>query len=285
MLSRKRAAVAGAVATALACLLGVAPAGAHPEIDSQIADVTRRIEAAPDDASLFLRRGELHRIHREWDLAAADFARALELEPSLHHVHLSAGRMELDAGRPRRAVRSFDRFLSLEPASAKALGLKGRALAAMGKHLAAAKAFDAALAVDDGVAEFYLERARALQAAGNAHLARALAGLDAGIERLGKAPTLELLAVDLELERGAVDAAILRIDRVVAMAGRKDPWLYRKAEILEAAGRLDDARRVYEDVLRRIEELPESRRGSRAARELAGQTRAALERLPAGGGS
>ena len=259
---------------------------AHPEIDVQIADVTARMAETPGDATLWLRRGDLHRIHRDWDLAAADFAHALKLDPGLSRVHLAASRLELDAGRPARALAAAERYLATDPRSVKALALQGRALHAMGKHLAAARAFDKALAEDPGVSELYMERANALHAAGRAHVAEAIRGLDAGIAQLGKAPTFELQAIDLELVRGAHGAALERIDRVIAIANRKDPWIYRKAEILEAAGRLTEARTLYADVLRRIDELPVNRRGTRAARDLAADAQAALERLaPVGDGS
>jgi tetratricopeptide (TPR) repeat protein len=276
------------VAQAAVMLAGLAalaiPVQAHPEIEKQIADVTAQMKESPKDATLLLRRGELHRIHREWDLAAADFAGALDLDPGLTRVHLSAGRLELDAGRPARALKATGRYLATDPHNVKALALKGRALHAMGKHVAAARAFDQALAANDLVAEHYIERARALEAAGKRHLAEAIRGLDAGVARLGKAPTLELLAIDLELQRGAHASAVERIDRVIALANRKDPWIFRKAEILESAGKTEEARALYADVLRKIEELPASRRATRAARDLAADAQAALDRLSTTGG-
>ena len=52
----------------VSCLL----AWGHPGIDEQITDLTELIANEPENATLFLRRGELHRIHRNWDKATAD---------------------------------------------------------------------------------------------------------------------------------------------------------------------------------------------------------------------
>ena len=41
------------------------PCWAHPEIDTQIDDVSARIASEPSDALLLVRRGELHRVHRD----------------------------------------------------------------------------------------------------------------------------------------------------------------------------------------------------------------------------
>ena len=46
----------------------------HGMLDAQIADATRAIAADPGNGQLYVRRGELHRLHRDWPQALADFA-------------------------------------------------------------------------------------------------------------------------------------------------------------------------------------------------------------------
>ena len=55
----------------------------------------------------------------------------------------------------------------------------------------------------------------------------------------------------------------------------------RRAEILESAGRVDEARSAYAAALEAIETLPFSRSGSRATLRLKTRAEAALERLDA----
>jgi tetratricopeptide (TPR) repeat protein len=268
------------VAAALA--LCVPSPWAHPGIDEQIADVTRRIEATPGDATLFMRRGELHRIHRDWNAAAADYARARALDPKLAAVDLCEGSMLLDAGRHREAKKMMDRFLARVPEHSTGHGVRARALARLGRHLEAAADFTRAieLARDDRPGpDYYLERARALAAAGAPHLPEAIRGLDEGIQRLGRPVTLELLAIELELELERWDSALARVDRIAEHAARKETWLVRKGEILERASRPALAREAYSATLAAIETLPPSRRRNRAVERLEQQAREALERL------
>ena len=52
-----------------------------------------RFEQDPNNASLYLKRGELHRIHQDWPAAAADYDRAAQLDPNLAVVDLARGAM------------------------------------------------------------------------------------------------------------------------------------------------------------------------------------------------
>src|SRR5512132_3461569 len=109
---------------AAACLAGMAvgPAWAHRGIDEQIRDVTRRIEAAPRDATLLLQRGELHRAHGDWAAAERDYVSAHRLSPSLEAVDLCLGTMLLESGRRfPEALAALDRFLARKPGHAGGL--------------------------------------------------------------------------------------------------------------------------------------------------------------------
>ena len=94
---------------------------AHPDVDRQVADITSRIEQEPRNAQLYLKRGELHRIHRAFDEAERDFRRARRIEPKLAAVDYFLGRLKLDVDRPKQAKKLLDRFLAREPGSSKAL--------------------------------------------------------------------------------------------------------------------------------------------------------------------
>lgn len=256
------------------------PALAHPAIDKQIADLTARIEAAPT-AALYVRRAELHRIHRDWDLARADFDRARELEPELADIDFGLGRLLLDADKPAEAVTALSRFLAVRPDHSAALAARARARALLGQHAEAAKDFDAAIAHlqgGPGQPGYYLERARALVAASPDNRARALAGLDEGLERLGQPVTLQLLAIEYEIELNHIDGALARLDRIAAQSSRKETWLLRRAEILENAGRIDEARSAYNRTLDAIEGLRPGRRANRAVQRLETAARAGAER-------
>src|SRR5687768_14172459 len=83
-----------------ACMLALvtsAPAFAHPDSDGQIGELSRAIEQSPT-ATLHLKRGELHRSHRDYGAALADFEAAARLAPGMYEVLLSEGRVLFEAG-------------------------------------------------------------------------------------------------------------------------------------------------------------------------------------------
>lgn len=256
---------------------------AHADLDRQIADMTTRIEKDPRNAELYLKRGELHRIHRDWGAARTDYRRARKLRPDLATVDYFIGKLHLDAGRPKQAKKSLDRYLAREPTHAKALVARARALVRLGKPLDAAGDFTRAIDSYDSEARpdpsYYLERARALMETETDLVDVALAGLDEGLARLGRPVTLQLYAVELELGRGRHDEALARLETIASQSGRQETWLVRRGEILESAGRHDEARAAFTRALDEIESLPAGRRGSRAMLRLRAQAESALARL------
>src|SRR5688572_33256037 len=53
------------------CLVITLPLAAHGDLHERIAALTKQIDDAPTNAELYLKRGELHRAHRDWKLALA----------------------------------------------------------------------------------------------------------------------------------------------------------------------------------------------------------------------
>ena len=122
--------------------------------------------------------------------------------------------------------------------------------------------------------ELYLESAEVLREAGRE--GEAVAVLDEGMARLGRLGTLAAMALDLEIALGRTEAALRRVDALIAAAPRKEGALYRRGAILEKAGRVAEARAAYELALAAIAAVPEYRRGTEATRTLQIQIEAAL---------
>ncbi len=227
-------AAAAAPLALLLAILAAAPGVAHVAIDEQIAELTRRIEADPGDASLYLRRGELRRLHGEHGAARADYETARRLEPAMAAVDLCLGTLLLEAGRPDEAAAALDAFLNRRPDDPEGLAARGRARTRLGRHLEAAEDFTRAIAQHREPAsprpELYLERARALSAAGDAWLEEALRGLEQGAERLGRPVALVLAAAEIERRAGRPADARQRLESVgphaagaAARAAFRDP--------------------------------------------------------------
>jgi predicted Zn-dependent protease len=252
-------------------------ARAHEGLHEQIAAITAKIKRDPKNASLYLQRGELHRLHRDWLRAAADYDRAERLQPSLKTVELARGKMFLESGRLQRAKLTLDRFLTGQPDHYEGLITRARVLAKLGARIDAGKDFTQALSLSSlPEPELYLERANVL-AADEQHIDEALTGLDEGLSKLGSLVTLQLAAIDLELRRKNYDRALARLDQIAAQSQRKEAWLVRRGEILTLAGRDEDARTAFNAALTAIESLPPAHRQSRAVSALEHRARSALK--------
>ncbi|RYD69120.1 MAG: tetratricopeptide repeat protein, partial [Verrucomicrobiaceae bacterium] len=249
------------------CLVPVFPASvhAHGDLHEQIQAVSILIEKMPS-AELHLIRGELHRAHREYDEALADFDRAEALDTEIDAVHLARGCTLVEAGKYMEAEKALSRFLNEQPGHPAGYLYRARAVVAL-------KQFDRSVADYDqaiGLAEVpkpdhYIERAEVLKRAGK--LPEALVGLEQGIARLGALVTLEIMALEIEMELKRHDAALVRVERLIASAQRKERWQERKAAILSKAGRKAEAKQSYEVALKSVEELPQRLRSIRASQE------------------
>ncbi len=155
---------------------------------------------------------------------------------------------------------------------------RGRVLALRGDTLAAEVDFEQAIAIAP-TPDAYLERAQTLVAADDGQIENALSGLDEALSAFGPVVPLTELAIELELKQGNYDAALMRLADIAAITPRQDVWLARSAEILEQAGRLDEAQMAYEDALAALDILPSHRRNTRASMATEDRIRASLDRL------
>jgi tetratricopeptide (TPR) repeat protein len=264
--------------------LFASPALAHGDLDRQIIELTARIEAEskrPVDAGLRAQlhfdRGELHRLHGEWSWAQADYGQALRYRPDLHAVELARSRLLLESGRPRRAQAAVQRFLKAEVDHPDGLFVEAQILAKLGWGLKAVTFLDRAISrLGQPEPDHYLSRADVLAGLGKAHLPRAVAGLDEGIQRLGPLVSLDSRAIDLDLALGRHDSALRRADRQAAATIRKDLWLARRADILDRAGRRPEARATRQQALGAIASLPAHVQNRKATLDLKQQLAAAL---------
>ncbi len=261
---------------------GASNALAHGELHELIDKATREIALNPRNPNLYLARAELHRGHSAWDAALADLARAEALSNQWHILHFARARLLLSAEWYESARVSADRFLEAAPAHEECLVVRARARMKLGEPLAASEDYSRAIAAaDPPVPELYLERAQALAAAGAGYLDRAVQGLDEGLGKLGPIATMQLAAIDLELKRNRVDAALARVDKIMAQAPRKETWLSRRGEILRQAGRNPEAAAAFGAALKELEALPAHRRATPAMAELEARVRKALAEVSA----
>ena len=131
--ARSRTVMSVLASCCLALTVVVSSAFAHADVHERIAAVDKLIEEAPRDPKLYLKRGELHRLHRDWDAALADYRRADELQPGLDEVRFLRGRLLQEAGRSQDAKRELDGFLAGQPDHREALLMRARAFVSLGE--------------------------------------------------------------------------------------------------------------------------------------------------------
>ena len=61
-------------------------------------DVSAQIQADPENAGLYFKRAELHRLHGELEESAADYDRVARMDSSFVAVHLGRGKLLLEIG-------------------------------------------------------------------------------------------------------------------------------------------------------------------------------------------
>ena len=260
-------------------VLATASALAHGDLHLQIEDATKLIAQQPGNADLYLKRGELHRAHQDWDAAQADYDFAFTLKPSLAVIDLARGKMFLEANWPLSALVALDRFLLGHSNHVDGLSTRARTLVKLGRRLEAVRDYSEAInhAAQPGP-ELFLERSQALTNEGPAFVDQAIKGLDEGITRLGPLPVLLQSAIEMELKQNNFDGALARLERISPQFGsRQETILVRRGEILQQAGRAQEANAAFAAALKALDSLPPSRRQVPAMAELEQRIKLALQ--------
>lgn len=271
---------------ALLCIMLIAPGLAVPDEDLhlRIERLSARIDAAPADYQLHVRRGELYRQHADFEGALADFAEAARTGPPEFQssVDFLRGRTWLDAGRPDIALPVLDRFVKAQPEHVGGRLVRARVHEALDQFEAAIWDYSVAIKLQDRPSpDLYLDRAR-LQASDRVNRPDdSLRGIDEGIATLGPLVTLLQFAIELETRRDNFEAAMQRIAALPERVQSQPRWLVRRADLLQRAGRIEEAQGVYAAAFVAIESLPKNRRNTRANTALAATVAASLAVPPA----
>jgi tetratricopeptide (TPR) repeat protein len=248
-------------------LVAAAGALAHGDVHEQIEVLTRAIARTPS-AELYLKRGELNRVHGDFGAALDDYESAEKLDPRMDAVWLCRGRALFESGHPETARVVLDEFLQRKPDHAEAHVVRARVHAKLGERRRALEDYDRAIALSaEPRPEHFVERATVLLELGEPDAA--LAGLEAAMTRLGEIPSLQLFALEAEVNLQRYDAALRRLDGVLARAERKEHWLAKRAEILAQAGRAAEAADAWRATLAAIQALPPRLREAPAVQALA----------------
>jgi tetratricopeptide (TPR) repeat protein len=270
------------ILTAICAVATVVDASASPhgDLHERIALATKKIAAHPDAAALYVERGELYRQHGDWAAAHADYDRAEALEAGLPAVRLCRAQAFFDAGRLEPALAAVDGFLARDGRHGLAHVLRARILGRLERFGESAAAWDQAIAVLPVAApDHFLARADALVQSTPAQTARAIAGLEEALTKLGGAVAIELRLIDLLAAANRLDDALAHLDRVASRAQRQESWLAKRGDLLAAGGRTCAARSAYAQALAAVARLDPRIRALAATKTLERRVRGALDAL------
>ncbi len=246
-------------------LVALAPSvEAHPDIAEKEAFVEKALKESPEDPRLHLQRALIQRQRARWDEAAASYLRAAALGADRDQVGVSLAQVFLDAGWLKTAEMQVQQVLRRRPENAQALITRAHVRRALGKPQ------DAAADFERGIDRLAHPEPGLVHQAMNAQLAAgrpevALQIADAAMLKIGIVVSVQLPAIEIELELRRPEAALARIDVLLLQAPRHELWLAQRGEILEGAGRVAEARATYEHTLSLIQERPPRRRSKKIA--------------------
>lgn len=213
---------------ALILLFWISGLAAHPELRSQIDELSQAIAVLPIEADSLIQRGDLYRRHGDYEAAAQDFSTARTLQPQHHLIDFYEARLALEQANPEMAERLLSQFLTVHPNHAAGLTLRGKARAAQARFREAADDYAAAIAMTPTPSPAqYLNLARLLKQAGSDHLPDAWAALDEGLDRFPTDVALLGIATDLALKVGEQDRAASYLKAVPRAVRALPQWQAR----------------------------------------------------------
>jgi len=250
----------------------------RPVTSDQIYELTVKIEKDPNNAELYLRRGELLRGLKKWDAALVDLEHAGSLDNELKVVDLAKGRLFLEAGWSRVAEFYLSRYLTFKPDHPDGLLLLARCVAKQGRGNEAGEIYTKFIGITKNPKpDYYLEKADALASAGMKP--EALKGLDEGLVRFGPVTSLQKMAIDIELGDKDYDSALSRINSLIKSSPQKERWLLLRGETLEKGGRIKEAKESYDEALKNLDSRPPNKRRTKYFAELEKEIREAITRI------
>ncbi|MEL7532300.1 MAG: hypothetical protein AAFN10_13365 [Bacteroidota bacterium] len=242
---------------------------AHGPVHELINEVSKQIEADPQNARLYLERGEYYRLDHNFDASYSDLLFAERLDSSLHiDVAFHLAQLFSEQRYPQSALTYIDKFLAAYPQHVKGLITRAGIYKQLGQDSLSVNDFSEALRfAKEPRPHHFLEIAQATLRTDSTDFIGAKYWLAKGERVLGFNIVLRSYAI--EIDRLAQDwpAAIAKVDDIISRLARHEKWLLYKAELLEEAGQIPQAIETYEATLKAIEGLPRRMKATRAVSE------------------
>lgn len=225
-------------------------AQAHGDAHERLKSLDAQIRSQPDNADLRLRRGRLYMEEAHYKEARTDLEKVLALAPHQLGARYFLAEALFYGEQHAQAEQQAQLFIGAHGpqelgARSRGYWLIGQTRMARHQPTAAIEAYRQALqATGEPTPDQYQLFVEACRAARGPYLDEALRVLDQGLSKGGSVDLLQGMALEIELQAGRPDAALTRLERIIALKQRLPFLQTRKAEILLDAGRTTEARQA-----------------------------------------
>lgn len=257
------------ILTGFLCLFLISSLFAHGDIHEQIEKTSKRIEKDPDNANLYLKRGQLYANHNEFKEAKTDYLKARQLNVDLEITDLLLAKAFSANKEPNEALIYANTFLKNQPNNPNGLIVRAGIFQQLKNNFAVKrdleKAFDN---IKNPTPTHYVTIAEAH----HSDFEVAIYWLKKGQARFGFDIVLKEKEVKILVENEEYDRALLAVNEILERSPRKEKWLFQKGEISEKSNQKEVALTNYNATLAAIQNLPKRIQGTRKMMELEAQT-------------
>jgi hypothetical protein len=258
-------------------VLGLTPllSHAHGAYHDVVATTTLKLRDQPNDPALHFTLACAHQEHGEWSSALVELEHVDRLASGKFTTDLVRGQALATGGHWETAHASLNLHLETHPRDPSGLRHRALVLLHLGQAESAITDFHAALTQSSApTVELFLEAAEAHVRLGSPKEAATLLRRAVVIHP----HDLALLTRSLEVELliGDHDAALQLVGALQRQAPRPEPWMAKRASILAAAQRPEDARSAWTSLRDHLRALPSLERGTPLLSELFAQSQRAL---------
>jgi len=235
----------------------------HPEdlYEEEVSFMNKNISAHPSDASHWNERSLFFLGNGQFEQALLDCDETDRLAPGKYPTLYVRSQILFKKGETEKAHTMLDELLVKFPVHRDGHVARARLLASEGENSGAIEDFRIALqsSGDKADVELIFEYIDLLVTSGKKEYA--LIALDDRIAIQGNDPALLVRAIEMESAARDFTSALSRVDAILKNTPQPEQWLAKRAQLLMAAGRPDDARAAWQNLLARLGALPNLQRG------------------------
>lgn len=231
---------------------------AHGELDSQIMDVSNKIELNPELDSLYIRRGTLYFQHQNFLKSIRDFEKVEELSGPSTVVYISYARAWHELEKLDFALESVNDAIDLNPASSASYRLRGKILFDMKEFEKSALDAEQALAESTKhIPEHYTEYVEVLDSLNTTESKKtAIQVLQNGVKDIGELPIFINKIGDLYIELGDYTNAIKMTTALLNKSNRKERILFKRAQYYYLQNEIEKSKQDILSAFKEIDGLP-----------------------------